>query len=90
MRAEVKGSLELGPSSGSLTLTAKADRMEIGQDGALTVIDYKTGVLPSGAQVEAGLAPQLPLEAAIAARRWIQRTRGRGANGACLPAADRW
>jgi ATP-dependent helicase/nuclease subunit B len=33
----------------------------------LAIIDYKTGVVPSTAEVIAGLAPQLSLEAAIAA-----------------------
>src|SRR5262249_54820957 len=47
--------------------TATADRIERGHDGRLTIIDYKTGAVPNGRQVAFGFAPQLPLEAAIAA-----------------------
>ncbi len=49
------------------TLTAKADRIDRMTDGTLTIIDYKTGALPTNKEVAAGYAPQLPLEAAIAA-----------------------
>jgi ATP-dependent helicase/nuclease subunit B len=47
-------------------LTAKADRLEIRKDKTIAVLDYKTGAPPSLAQAITGLAPQLPLEAAIA------------------------
>lgn len=60
---ETKGSLDLG----TFTLTAKADRLELlQQDGSLVIIDYKTGSPPSQAEVFAGFAPQLPLEALMA------------------------
>ena len=48
-------------------LVARADRIERKADGSLAVIDYKTGVRPSDRDVEGGFAPQLPLEAAMAA-----------------------
>ncbi len=54
------------PSGVPFTLTAKADRIERGAAG-LAILDYKTGTLPKAADVEAGLAPQLTLEAAMAA-----------------------
>jgi ATP-dependent helicase/nuclease subunit B len=47
------------------TLTAKADRLDLSRDGAVTLIDYKTGTLPSAREVAAGFSPQLPLEGAI-------------------------
>jgi ATP-dependent helicase/nuclease subunit B len=34
--------------------------------GALAILDYKTGTLPTQSDVDAGLAPQLLLEAAMA------------------------
>ena len=69
-RAEVpvKSLVEIG---GRLTvpgtefrLTGRADRIDITPAGAV-LIDYKTGQPPSNPQVESGLAPQLPLEAAM-------------------------
>jgi ATP-dependent helicase/nuclease subunit B len=60
---EVKGKLE---RPDGFIVTAKADRIEKLNNGALAVIDYKTGGIPTQGQIERGLAPQLPLEAAIA------------------------
>jgi len=64
--AEGRGRLDLDAPGGPFTLTAKADRIEIGPDGALHLIDYKTGTVPQPRDVALGFAPQLPLEAAIA------------------------
>ncbi len=60
---EVEGRLELDGLD--FRLKARADRLERLPDGRITVIDYKTGGLPKPADVLAGLAPQLPLEAAM-------------------------
>ncbi len=49
-------------------LVGKADRIDLRDDGTLDIVDYKTGMPPSAKQVERGLAPQLPLEAAMAVR----------------------
>jgi len=65
--AEVKGSHTLNGPAGPFELVAKADRIDQGADGTLAIIDYKTGAVPSVREVEAGYAPQLPLEAVIAA-----------------------
>lgn len=48
----------------AFTLTGRADRVDLTATGAV-VIDYKTGQPPSNPQVASGLAPQLPLEAAM-------------------------
>lgn len=66
VRAEIGGRLELQGPAGTFLLTAKADRIERRRDGQLVVVDYKTGSLPQAGDVEEGLAPQLPLEGAIA------------------------
>jgi ATP-dependent helicase/nuclease subunit B len=66
--AEVKGSLILTPPGGPVELHARADRIERHPDGTITIVDYKTGSLPSKAELEQGQAPQLPLEALIALR----------------------
>ncbi len=63
--AEVAGNLVLALPSGDFTLTAKADRIDRLVDEGFRIIDYKTGSLPSMAEVERGPAFQLPLEAAI-------------------------
>jgi ATP-dependent helicase/nuclease subunit B len=47
-------------------LIGRADRIEIGADGALTILDYKTGQPPGRQDIAQGLALQLPLEAAMA------------------------
>ncbi|MEP9376077.1 double-strand break repair protein AddB [Aquabacter sp. CN5-332] len=65
--AEIGGSHEMALPGGSFRLTAKADRIDVLKDGRLAIIDYKTGSAPSAAQVRS-LSPQLPLEAAMAAR----------------------
>jgi ATP-dependent helicase/nuclease subunit B len=65
---EVKGRIELPSPAGGFTLTCEADRIDVLNDGSAVLIDYKTGTPPKKSEVEAGFAPQLPLEAAIAAR----------------------
>jgi ATP-dependent helicase/nuclease subunit B len=47
-------------------LRGRADRIERYAGGRLAILDYKTGAPPSRKEVEAGFAPQLPLEAAMA------------------------
>jgi ATP-dependent helicase/nuclease subunit B len=63
--SECEGSLVVGAPGGPFTLTAKADRIDRLADGGFLLVDYKTGSLPSKKEIEAGYAPQLPLEAAI-------------------------
>lgn len=63
--AEVAGRMQLGPADRPFTLTARADRLDIGPDG-LIITDYKTGTPPGTSLVKAQKRPQLPLEAAIA------------------------
>ena len=66
--AEVAGELEFEAPAGSFTLRARADRIDLSQNGALSIYDYKTGRPPTKSAVSGGWAPQLPLEAAIAQR----------------------
>jgi ATP-dependent helicase/nuclease subunit B len=64
--AEVEGATVLEGRAGPFTLTARADRIDVGERG-LTICDYKTGnVSDLKRRAEQGRAPQLPLEAAIA------------------------
>ena len=63
----------LTESRGSVTLKdgfqldARADRIEVGADGRVAVLDYKTGSLPQVGYVEHGFAPQMALEGLIVA-----------------------
>lgn len=66
---ECDGFLELPLADGSIfKLTARADRIDRHRSGAVTLIDYKTGQPPGITEVQAGFAPQLTLEAAMAKR----------------------
>ncbi len=62
---EISGALILPRPNASFTLTARADRIDVFHSGDIAVIDYKTGSIPDKAEVEAGVSPQLPLEAAM-------------------------
>lgn len=63
---EIGGAWRLRLGDGSeFLLTGVADRIEIDKAGAACVFDYKTGTPPTAAQVAAGFAPQLTLEAAM-------------------------
>lgn len=62
---ETSGELVIAAPGGPFRLTARADRIDIAE-GTLIISDYKTGTLPSRERVLSFVAPQLPLEAAIA------------------------
>ncbi len=64
---EASGALELHRPGGRFRLTGRADRIERYDDRTLAILDYKTGSPPTQKAVEDGLAPQLLLEAAMAA-----------------------
>jgi ATP-dependent helicase/nuclease subunit B len=66
---EAKGAIDLHRPGGTFRLTGRADRIERYGDGTLAILDYKTGKPPSQKDVEDGLAPQLLLEAAMAAHQ---------------------
>jgi ATP-dependent helicase/nuclease subunit B len=62
LAAEASGKITLG----DFTLKGRADRIDRHNNGAYAITDYKTGSAPTGAEVKAGLEPQLPLLALIA------------------------
>jgi ATP-dependent helicase/nuclease subunit B len=64
---ETKGEWTLSGPAGPFLLRGRADRIERRADGRLGIIDYKTGTVPGDKRVREGHAPQLPLEAAMAA-----------------------
>ncbi len=64
--SELSGTWEQLRPGGRFTLVGRADRIERRADGTLAILDYKTGHTPGTKEIEAGLAPQLTLEAAMA------------------------
>lgn len=63
---EVHGKLEIDTGDGIFTLTAIADRLDRDENDQVTIIDYKTGGVPSQKSVALGFSPQMTLEALIA------------------------
>ncbi|MBO0738584.1 MAG: PD-(D/E)XK nuclease family protein, partial [Alphaproteobacteria bacterium] len=63
--SECEGRWTFASRGGPFTITTKADRIDRLIDGGFLLVDYKTGSVPSSSAVQAGLAPQLPLEGAI-------------------------
>lgn len=69
IKTEISGKLDIPLADGSVfTLRARADRIELDADGGATFVDYKTGTPPGTKEILVGFAPQLTLEAAMAAR----------------------
>jgi ATP-dependent helicase/nuclease subunit B len=66
IHTELPGLCDIQRPGRRFRLTARADRIDLREDGSLAILDYKTGVVPSQKLVADGLAPQLPLEAAMA------------------------
>jgi ATP-dependent helicase/nuclease subunit B len=94
---ELKGSLTLrGLPGGSFELAATADRIDRLASGAFLLVDYKTGSLPTKRAINAGYAPQLPLEALILRDGSFGEVSGTPAAleywqlGGRVPAGKRW
>ncbi len=62
---ELRGEMQLSINGEAFRVTAKADRIDGLKNGRFSLIDYKTGAVPSRKAVKQFLAPQLSLEAAI-------------------------
>ncbi|GGE21629.1 double-strand break repair protein AddB [Aureimonas endophytica] len=71
---ETRGQVEL-PEIG-VTLSGYADRIDVLADGTVEIIDFKTGTNPSVRQARVLLAPQLPLEGAMAKLGAFPETKG--------------
>jgi ATP-dependent helicase/nuclease subunit B len=66
--AEVSGEWAVLPGDDGFLLRGRADRIDRLDDGRLSIVDFKSGAVPSARQIAAAEAPQLALEAAIARR----------------------
>ena len=65
---EIGGGVDLNLPGFDFRLRGRADRIDLLLEGGLSVIDYKTGQVPSQKQIDALLSPQLLLEAAMIRR----------------------
>ncbi len=65
---ERKGELPFAIGEDRVILSARADRVDILDDGRVWLLDIKTGQPPGDREIRQGLAPQLPLEAAMLMR----------------------
>jgi len=79
--AELEGAITVDGPGGPYRIRARADRIEIGRDGRLAILDYKSGRVPERREVESGREPQLALEA------WIAAEGGFPDVGAAVPTA---
>jgi ATP-dependent helicase/nuclease subunit B len=66
VKAEHQGAWEIEAPAGVFQLVARADRIDRTYKGGIAILDYKTGTVPAPKAVRLGLAPQLPLQAAMA------------------------
>ncbi|WPY00852.1 AddB family double-strand break repair helicase subunit B [Candidatus Trichorickettsia mobilis] len=64
--AEIAGETFIETSNQKIKITTIADRIEVDTQGQLTIIDYKTGVVPTRKDILSGLSPQLIVESLIA------------------------
>jgi ATP-dependent helicase/nuclease subunit B len=75
---ERTGAYTFAARGGPFTVSAKADRIELTQDGLAHVLDYKTGKAPSKKLVQSFFSPQLTLTAAILANGGFEGVGPRG------------
>ena len=66
IHAEINGMIFLQAAQGPIKLTARADRLEYDKEGQWTIVDYKTGMVPSGSLIKKGVRNQLAVEGLIA------------------------
>jgi len=70
--AEREGKWEFAVNGRPFTLTTRIDRIDVAKDGSVIVADYKTGSVPDNADIKAGKANQLFLEALIVMHGQLQ------------------
>ncbi|WP_392506389.1 PD-(D/E)XK nuclease family protein [Rickettsia sp. 2024-CO-Wats] len=59
---ETKGELRLNIVGQDIKIIGIADRIEISKSNNITILDYKTGTIPTKKEIELGLSPQLIIE----------------------------
>lgn len=72
--SEINGTLPISLTNCNITISAKADKIEVDHvNGQINIIDYKTGTVPTAFLVKKGIAPQLILEAIILKYRGYEK-----------------
>ena len=66
LHLEIDGEVKYEIAGQPFVLSAQADRIEIGANGQITIVDFKTGNAPSDPMVLSGFDQQMPLQALIA------------------------
>ncbi len=59
---ETIGELNLNIAGQNIKIIGIADRIEISKSNHITILDYKTGTVPTKKEIEQGLSPQLIIE----------------------------
>ncbi len=59
---ETKGELRLNIAGQDIKIIGIADRIEISKSNNITILDYKTGTIPTKKEIALGLSPQLIIE----------------------------
>ncbi|ABV74890.1 hypothetical protein A1C_03000 [Rickettsia akari str. Hartford] len=59
---ETNGELRLNIAGQDIKIIGIADRIEISKSNNITIMDYKTGTIPTKKSIELGLSPQLIIE----------------------------
>ncbi|AAU03868.1 PD-(D/E)XK nuclease family protein [Rickettsia typhi] len=59
---EIKGELRLNIAGQNIKIIGIADRIEVSKSNDITILDYKTGTIPTKKEIEFGLSPQLIIE----------------------------
>ncbi len=67
LKSEVGGKWKLDAAAGPFEVTARADRIDIGQDGAVRIYDFKTSASAADTSVRRD-APQLALEGLLVSK----------------------
>lgn len=62
---EIEGYMNFPTTTGYFTLKAKADQLVVSDNKQVTIIDFKTGSIPTNNDIIAGFSPQLTLEGLI-------------------------
>ncbi len=65
--------MDIKTPSGSFTLKARMDRLDLDEQGKAALIDYKTGTPPSKPLIQKGYAPQIPLTAMLIQKGAVEK-----------------